>query len=311
MTRLPILPAAVAAVAAARATAASGTAAAALPAALRRRTAALVPTRLSRLADRRRLAVLPLRGVIGGRVHARDVADDLDRLRRDGKVRAVMLDIDSPGGGAVESEAIYVATRRLAATKPVLAYMRGTGASGAYFVACGATRILAFPSAIVGSIGVISARPVLVETLRRLGASVLVTKTGPFKDLGAPWREPTDAERAKEQSLVDAVFRRFSEAVGTARGLDGEELARVTTGEVWLADEAVRLGLVDGVCDPEEALDAALALAGGLRREQVRRVDRRHSLAHRLGVPGAGMGPPSARWIAELEGWMRVPRALA
>ena len=277
---------------------------------IRRSVGGLVPERVAALTDRRRLAVVPLRGIIGGQLHARDTTRLLDRLREDGNVTGVLLDVDSPGGGATESDALHAAVKRLAAAKPVVAYVRGTGASGAYFLACGATRVLAFPSAVIGSIGVISMRPILVDTLRRLGASVLVTKTGPFKDLGAPWREPTEAERAKEQSLVDAVFRRFKAAVASARDLDDAALDRVTTGEVWLAEEAVGLGLVDGVCEPQEALDAALELAGGLGRRQVRRYERRRSLAQRVGVPGAGMGPTSARWLVELEGWLRSPRVL-
>ena len=116
----------------------------------------------------------------------------------------MLLEIDSPGGTAIASEQLYVAVRRLAARKPVVAWIKGTGASGAYFLACGATRVLAFPSAIVGSIGVISVRPVVVDALRRVGARMVVTKTGPFKDLGAPWREPTEEDEAHERELVDA-----------------------------------------------------------------------------------------------------------
>jgi protease-4 len=277
---------------------------------IRKTATALVPERITALADRRRLAIVPMRGIIGGQLHARDTTRLLERLREDSNVKGVLLDIDSPGGGATESEAMYLAVKRLAAAKPVIAYFRGTGASGAYFIACGATRILAFPSAIVGSIGVISMRPILADTLRRIGASVLVTKTGPLKDLGAPWREPTDAERKKEQTLVDAIFRRFRGAVATARALDKQGIAKVTTGEVWIGEEAVGLGLVDAVCDPEEALDDALEQAGGLKRSQVRRYERRRSLAQRLGMPGAGMGPPSSRWVVEIEGWLRAPRVL-
>jgi protease-4 len=221
-----------------------------------------------------------------------------------------VLEIDSPGGSATESEAVYLGVRRLAREKPVVAWIRSTGASGAYFAACGAGRILAFPSAIVGSIGVISVRPVAVDALRRLGASIQVTKTGPFKDLGAPWREPTEEDRGKERALVDAIFRRFSAAVAGARGLDEGRLARVTTGEVWLGSEAVDLGLVDGVCDDE---DGAIREAQWLARLPHRRVVRmgpRRTVLQRLGVPGAGMGPPGARWVAEIEGWLRSPRAL-
>jgi len=148
------------------------------------------------LADRRRIAVVPIRGVIGGAIKTSDTLAVLERARTTARIRAVVLDIDSPGGGATASEALYLAVRKLARRKPVVAWFRGTGASGAYFLACGATRILAFPSAIVGSIGVIAIRPIAAEALRRLGARVMVTKSGPFKDLGAPWRGATPAHLA-------------------------------------------------------------------------------------------------------------------
>jgi protease-4 len=266
--------------------------------------------RIAATADRRRIAVIPLRGVIGGAVRTSDLLRTLGEARRNQAVRAVLLEIDSPGGTATESEALYLGVRRLARDKPVVAWIRSTGASGAYFAACGASRILAFPSAIVGSIGVISVRPVAVEALRRLGASVQVTKTGPFKDLGAPWREPTEDDLAKERALVDAIFHRFTAAVAAGRGLAALQLARVTTGEVWLGAEAVGLGLVDAVCDDEEgALREAQRLAG-LPHRRVVRMGPRRTVFQRLGVPGAGMGPPGVRWITELEGWLRAPRAL-
>jgi protease-4 len=264
--------------------------------------------RLGRITDRRRIAVLPVRGVIGGAVRTDDLLRTLGAARRNPRVRAVLLEIDSPGGGATASEALYIAVRRLAAVKPVVAWIRGTGASGAYFLACGATRILSFPSAIVGSIGVISIRPIAVEALQRLGTRIAVTKTGKFKDLGAPWREITDEDAAKERELVDAIFRRFVGAVRIARGLDEAGVARATTGEVWLGTQAVDLKLVDGLCDDEDtALEVAQDLAG-LPHRQAMRLGPRRTVLQRLGVPGAGMGPPGERWVIELEGWLRTPR---
>jgi len=264
--------------------------------------------RLARLTDRRRIAVVPIHGVIGGAVRTEALLRALGNARRSHAVRGVLLDIDSPGGAAVPSEALYFATKRLAAAKPVVAWIRGTGASGAYFVACGATRILSFPSAIVGSIGVISVRPVAVEALRRLGTRIAVTKTGPFKDLGAPWREPTDEDVAKERELVDAIFRRFTAGVKGARGFDDATLARVATGEVWLGTQALDLRLVDALAEEEdEALEVARDLAG-MPHVHTIRLGPRRTMLQRLGVPGAGMGPPGARWIAELEGWLTAPR---
>jgi protease IV len=266
-----------------------------------------LPERVTALADRRRIAVIPLRGVIGGAVRTADLVRTLDRARDNAHIRAVVLDIASPGGDAVASETLYRAVQRLAERKPVVAWIRSVGASGSYFAACGATRILAFPAALVGSIGVISARPVLVELLQRIGARMHVMKTGKFKDLGAPWREPTEEDEAKERELIDGMFRHFTDAVRDARHLDDAGLARVTTGEVWLADQAVELGLVDALADEDEALNEAQRLGGMTRRKLVRMHPRR-SLLQRLGMPGAGMGPPGPRWLVDLEGWSRVPR---
>ena len=270
-------------------------------------TRSSLPDRLAALADRRRIAVVPIRGVIGGALRTSDTVKTLDRARDNAHIRAVVLDIASPGGDAVASETLYLAVRRLADKKPVVAWIRSVGASGSYYLACGATRILAFPAALVGSIGVISVRPVLTDALRRIGAKVQVTKTGPFKDLGAPWREPTEDDLAKERELVDGMFRHFTTAVREARNFDDAALARVTTGEVWLADRALELGLVDALAEEEAALDEAQQVAGMPRRKVVRLQPRRSPL-QRLGVPGAGMGPPGPRWIVELEGWSRVPR---
>jgi ClpP class serine protease len=95
--------------------------------------------------------------------------------------------------------------------------------------------------------------------------------------------------------------------VRTARHLDADQLSAVTTGEVWLAEQAVRLGLVDATCDEEDALAEAQRLAGLPHRRTVR-LERRRTLLQRAGLPGAGMGPPGPAWIAELEGWLRVQR---
>jgi protease-4 len=267
--------------------------------------------RLDRVTDRRRIAILPIRGVIGGVVRTDDLLRTLGVARRNPRIRAVLLEIDSPGGGATASEALYLAVKRVAAVKPVVAWIRGTGASGAYFLACGATRILSFPSAIVGSIGVISIRPIAVEALQRLGTRIAVTKTGKYKDLGAPWREVTDEDAAKERDLVDAIFRRFVSAVRDARGLDEAAAARVTTGEVWLGTQAIDLKLVDDLTEHEDAAVEVAQDLAGLPHAHTVRLGGRRTLLQRAGVPGAGMGPPGERWVIELEGWLRVPRLRA
>src|SRR5437588_5556368 len=111
------------------------------------------------------IAVVEVTGVIGGTARPGELGRLFRRLREDRKTKAVILEIDSPGGSAVASDYLYLALRRLAAKKPVVAFVRGTGASGAYYLACAAHRIIATPSAIIGSIGVLSVRPVLVDLL--------------------------------------------------------------------------------------------------------------------------------------------------
>ncbi len=267
--------------------------------------------RLAGITDRRRIAVIQVRGAIGGAARTDDLIRTIGQARRNPRIRAVLIEIDSPGGTAIASEQLYMAVRRLAASKPVVAWIKGVGASGAYFLACGATRVLAFPSALVGSIGVISVRPVVVDALRRIGARMVVTKTGPFKDMGAPWREPTPEDEEHERELVDAIFRRFTGAVRAARGFDDDALARVTTGDVWLGTRAIELGLIDGLADDEDtALEIAQDLAA-LPHHLTVRLGGRRSLLQRIGVPGAGMGPPGERWLVEMESWLGSPRLRA
>jgi protease-4 len=267
--------------------------------------------RLAGITDRRRIAVMQVRGAIGGATRTDDLIRTIGQARRNPRIRAVLIEIDSPGGTAIASEQLYMAVRRLAASKPVVAWIKGVGASGAYFLACGATRLLAFPSALVGSIGVISVRPVVVDALRRIGARMVVTKTGPFKDMGAPWREPTPEDEEHERELVDAIFRRFTGAVRAARGFDDDALARVTTGDVWLGTRAIELGLIDGLADDEDtALEIAQDLAA-LPHHLIVRLGGRRSLLQRIGVPGAGMGPPGERWLVEIESWLGSPRLRA
>jgi len=209
-----------------------------------------------------RVAIVRIYGPIAGAGRTADLVELLRRLRESRRVAAVVLDIDSPGGSATASDDLFLATERLAAKKPVVASIRGTGASGAYLAALAAKRIVAAPNAIVGSIGVIAAGPRVPRLLDRVGVGVSVTKAGRLKDMGAPWRDDSDEERAREQELVDGLYDAFVGRVGAARGLSDEEARGLATGEVWLGRQAVDLRLVDEVGDLERAVDVAADLAG-------------------------------------------------
>jgi protease-4 len=173
-----------------------------------------------------------------------------------------VLDIDSPGGSADASDYLYLALKRLAERKPLVAHVRGVGASGAYLAAMAARRIVVAPSAIVGSIGVISAGPRVPALLDRLGVRVEEHRAGRLKGMGAPWRDDTDEERSREQQLVDAFYERFVDRVAAGRKLDRARVRELASGEVWLGSQAVELGLADAVGDLDDAIEAAAAAAG-------------------------------------------------
>jgi protease IV len=217
---------------------------------------------VSRLFPTGRVAIVRIYGPIGGGARTADWIELIRRLRESKRVPAVVLDIDSPGGSATASDDMFLALERLAAKKPVIAAIRGTGASGSYLAAMAARTIVAQPHAIVGSIGVISAGPRLPRLLDRLGVSVTENRAGRLKGMGAPWRDETDEERAKEQAIVDSFYDAFVARVAKGRHLPEETVRSLATGEVWLGEQALGLGLVDEIGDLERAVDLAAEAAG-------------------------------------------------
>jgi protease-4 len=208
-----------------------------------------------------RVAVLRLYGPILGAGRTSEWIELARRLRESKRVPAVVLDIDSPGGSAAGSDDLYLALARLAAKKPLVAAIRGTGASGAYLAAVAARRIVANPTAVVGSIGVIAAGPRLPRLLDRLGVTVTEHRAGALKGMGMPWREESKAEAAKEQAIVDAIYESFIGRVAQARNLSEERVRELATGEIWLGTQAVELGLVDEIGDLERAIEVAAEMA--------------------------------------------------
>lgn len=208
----------------------------------------------------RHISVVELWGVIGGAVRGAEYGRLFKALREDASVGAVVLDIDSPGGTATASDYLQRSLERLADRKPVVAFVRGMAASGGYLLCCGAKRVVALPSSIVGSIGVISVRPVVHDLLERLGVHVFVRKTGEYKDMWSMYRSPTREEERKLQALLDEFHRQFVATVSRTRGLSEETARGYATGEVFTAQRALEMGLVDELGDLESALARAAEL---------------------------------------------------
>ena len=202
-----------------------------------------------------RVAVVEVSGQIGARLNPRDLARTIHSLRNNPRYPAVVLDIDSPGGGAAASESLYLAVKRLAERKPVAAAIRGVGASGGYMIACAANPIYALPTSIVGSIGVIWMAPMIAEALDRLGVKMRTRALGEHKDMGSLFREATPTEDAKLDALLNSVYQRFVDIVAEGRpGLDRAQVAELASGEIHTGAEAHELGLVDELGDLSDAV---------------------------------------------------------
>jgi protease-4 len=220
-----------------------------------------------RIMPRRdKVAVVEVFGTIGGGVRSAPYEQVFERVRRSKKVKALVLDIDSPGGGVPASEYLYHSVAKVAEHMPVIASVRGVGASGAYMIACASEHIVANPGAIIGSIGVISVRPMLAAALEKLGIDVNVTKSGSLKDMGAFWRPSTPQEEAKLQGLIDESYERFVGIVAEARKLDEAAVRKLATGEVFWAPKALEAGLIDELGDLDTAVERAASAAGCAKR---------------------------------------------
>lgn len=260
-----------------------------------------------RLLPRRdRIAVVEMFGTIGGGIKSAPYERVFGRVRDARNVAALVLDIDSPGGSVPASEYIHRCVARVAERKPVVASIRGVGASGGYMVACGAHAIVASPGAMVGSIGVISVRPMLSAAMQKLGIDVGVNKSGEFKDMGAVWRPSTPEEEARMQALIDESYGRFISIVSGARGLDDAAVGELATGEVFWAPRALEAGLVDRIGDLDLAVSLAADLAGCRRR--VVRMGPKRGLGQRLFGPAMDSLVESVAGEIERRIWMQALR---
>ena len=185
---------------------------------------------------------------------------ELNEAAGDDSVKAVVLRVNSPGGSVTTSDIMYDALLRFRheTHKPVIASAQELAASGAYYVSCGADKIIVNPTSLVGSIGVIFESFDFQDTLEKLGAREVSVKSAPLKDMGSPWVHLTPEAYKIMQNLVDEYYARFKNVVVTSRGIhDAATLKLVTDGRVFSGEQAVKLGLADQT----GRLDDAIALA--------------------------------------------------
>ncbi|MCS7285776.1 MAG: signal peptide peptidase SppA [Anaerolineae bacterium] len=191
-------------------------------------------------------------------IASRTLVETLRSADENPRVAAILLYVNSPGGDAVASDEVYRALKAL--KKPTVAYLGDIAASGAYYIACGADKIVAHPATLTGSIGVIVEMPNAQKFMERLGLEVVVIKSGPHKDVGNFYRSLTEEEKAYWQELVNRVHEMFLEVIVRERGLPEEKLKPIADGRLILGEDALKFGLVDKL----GSFDDALRLAGEL-----------------------------------------------
>ena len=206
------------------------------------------------------VGVVEIFGPISGGARVAEQARLLEVVRTNKKLKALLLDIDSPGGAVGASEALYAQLQRTAKTKPVVAFVRGLGASGAYLLSCAAAKIVTVPSALVGSIGVLYVRPTLTGLMERAGVELSVYRSGRLKDMTGFWRGATAEEDAKFEGLLKEIHDAFIESVASGRNLDVEAVRELATGEAFTGRRAKEMGLVDEIGDFNHALTMAAVL---------------------------------------------------
>jgi len=213
-----------------------------------------------------KVGVVEVTGII---TSSKLINERIIRFKEDASIKAVVLRIDSPGGGVGPSQEIYEEIKKLAVVKPVIVSMGSVAASGGYYIAAPAVKILANPGTITGSIGVIMEFTNVKELLDKIGLSNQVVKSGPHKDIGSPIRAMTDADRKILQSMIDDVYLQFITAVAEGRKLDLETVRHLADGRIYSGRQALEAGLVDQLGNLQDAIDVAGKLAGIAEKPRV------------------------------------------
>jgi protease-4 len=231
--------------------------------------AILVPTIFIHRLSADKIAVISLSGTITTGDYSSSsstitpglVRDYLSRAEKDKAVKAIVLRIESPGGEIEPCQEILLEIERVKETKAIVVSMGGMAASGGYYISTQADKIVALPTTMTGSIGVISQLVNIEGLLDKLGIQIETFKGGKYKDMYWGYRELTPEEDEIMQAMVDEYYEQFIDVVAEGRGLSKEEVRNLATGQLYSGTKAKELGLVDELGDLDTALNLALELA--------------------------------------------------
>jgi protease-4 len=207
-----------------------------------------------------RVALVKLEGLL---ITAEPVVEELNDYAEDSSVKAIVLRIDSPGGGVVVSQEIYNAVKNARKEgKKVVASMGTVAASGGYYVAAAADRIVANPGTLTGSIGVKMEFANIEKLLEKIGVRGMVVKAGEYKDVGSPFREMSAQEKKLLQDVIDDVHSQFIKAVAEGRNMQEAEVRAIADGRIFTGRQALDLKLVDQLGDLADSIKVAGELVG-------------------------------------------------
>lgn len=190
------------------------------------------------------------------------IVKDLKNFEEDVSIKAVLIRIDSPGGGVAASQEIYEQIKKVKAKKNVVVSMGAVAASGGYYVSLPADIIVANPGTITGSIGVIMEFPVLKDLLDKIGIKFEVIKSREHKDIGSPFRKMSKADKELLHDVVIDVYQQFVEATAQARDLPEDSVLKFADGRILTGRQAVEVGLVDRLGSFEDAVEITGELIG-------------------------------------------------
>jgi protease-4 len=227
------------------------------------------------------------------------VREELEKAEEDDRVRAVVLRINSPGGTVTASDILHHEITRFKERRkiPVVASILDVGASGGYYVALAADHIVAHPTTVTGSIGVLMLTVNSGGLLEKIGVSASYIKSGEFKDMGSPFRSLRPEERALFQDLIDRLYGRFVELVARSRKLDEARVRAIADGRVHTAGEALGLGLIDRIGYLEDAIATAKAAVG---LTEARVIAYHRPRQYRATIYSSAETPPSAGALPDL-----------
>lgn len=210
------------------------------------------------LSGSKKIAYMELSGPI---MSSEKFVDQLERFKNESSIQGLIIRVDSPGGAVAPSQEIYESIKLFRETgRPVVVSVSSLCASGAYYAAMGADKIVANNGSLIGSIGVIMQFPQVKGLMDKVGIEMTTIKSGEFKDTGSPFRKHLPTESSYLQSVIDDTYSQFVEVVSTERKIELSEMKKMAQGQIYTGRQAEKLGLIDTI----GTYDVALSMIGKL-----------------------------------------------